>query len=662
MASRHTSFQKDSSQCSITSADAGSSVAIPLGFELGTPSPTPGQPGRLTRLVNAIRVHTRVNYWLGVKSGKVGDVAQDSFIERLNGPTVANKAPAENNAPAPSSEKSPEKKEDKNSKPKKPEKKPWIIDPSESFYFGWLCVISTAVMYNLCFAIARSCFTDLQTAFIPMWFTLDYMCDIIYIFDTVVRMKTGFLEQGLLVEDTKQLRQHYRQSAQFKFDLVSLLPTDIIYLFAGLNAAFCRLNRVLRISRVFECFDRAETRTSCPNLFRISILVLYIVVIIHWNACIYYAISNAIGFGTDRWVYPDITEYPFNTLSRKYIYCMYWSTLTLTTIGETPMPDRDIEYLFQIFDFLIGVLIFATIVGNVGSMISNMNAAKTEFQSRMDAVKQYMQFREVSNTLQKRVIKWFDYLWTNKKSTDERHILSTLPDKLRAEIAINVHLDTLKRVALFRDCEPGLLVELVLRLSPQVFSPGDYICRKGDVGKEMYIVKEGKLAVVADDGVTQFCVLGDGAYFGEISILNISGNKTGNRRTANVRSIGYSDLFCLSKDDLLQVLDDYPDAKNVLEEKGRQMLMKDGLVDKPNDEDEEGLSKADMMSKCNKLEKSITKLQTQFSRLMAEHISSQTNLKLRIHSLETKVKETSSEEIELEHNTSQKKVKFQKNS
>lgn len=50
----------------------------------------------------------------------------------------------------------------------------------------------------------------------------------------------------------------------------------------------------------------------------------------------------------------------------------------------------------------------------------------------------------------------------------------------KAEIAINVHLDTLKRVEIFQNTEAGFLCELVLRLRPVVFSPGDFICRKGN--------------------------------------------------------------------------------------------------------------------------------------------------------------------------------------
>lgn len=42
-------------------------------------------------------------------------------------------------------------------------------------------------------------------------------------------------------------------------------------------------------------------------------------------------------------------------------------------------------------------------------------------------------------------------------------------------------------------------------------------------------------------------------------------NKTGNRRTASVRSVGYSDLFVLSKNDMWDVLKEYPAARVRLE-------------------------------------------------------------------------------------------------
>lgn len=424
------------------------------------------------------------------------------------------------------------------------------------------------------------------------------------------------------------------KTRQFRLDIISLIPTDIVFIKIGVHNPEWRFNRLFRLSRLFEFFDRTETRTNFPNIFRIANLVLYIIIIIHWNACLYFAISKVLGFGTDTWVYPDTKKPEYARLARQYIYCFYWSTLTLTTIGETPPPVRDVEYFFVVADFLTGVLIFATIVGNVGAMISNMNAARVEFQAKIDSIKQYMQFRKVTKDLEIRVVKWFDYLWTEQKTCDEKQVLKNLPDKLKAEIAINVHLETLSKVRIFQDCEAGLLVELVLKLQPQVFSPGDYICKKGDIGREMYIIKEGKLAVVADDGVTQFVVLSDGAYFGEISILGIKGSKAGNRRTANIRSVGYSDLFALSKDDLMEALIEYPDAKNALEDKGRSILLKDNLID-------ESLVAAtdakDLEDKVNKIEASIEIMSAKFRKLSQHYESSQRKLKQRLSNMSNEV-------------------------
>ena len=55
--------------------------------------------------------------------------------------------------------------------------------------------------------------------------------------------------------------------------------------------------------------------------------------------------------------------------------------------GETPHPEQDFEYVFVVLDFLVGVLIFATIVGNVGSMITNMNHERSIFTQKLDGVK-----------------------------------------------------------------------------------------------------------------------------------------------------------------------------------------------------------------------------------------------------------------------------------
>lgn len=137
--------------------------------------------------------------------------------------------------------------------------------------------------------------------------------------------------------------------------------------------------------RMLEFFQRTETRTNYPNALRISNLVMYIVIIIHWNACLYFSFSKAVGrfaslnpdsgcfhlwslkasnsstcpipsgFGSDRFVYPDPSDPEFGRLVRKYAYSMYWSTLTLTTIGETPPPVENSEYFFVVTDFLVGV-------------------------------------------------------------------------------------------------------------------------------------------------------------------------------------------------------------------------------------------------------------------------------------------------------------------
>nr|XP_026484940.1 cyclic nucleotide-gated cation channel alpha-3-like [Vanessa tameamea] len=435
----------------------------------------------------------------------------------------------------------------------------FVFDPAGRLCYYWSMVVSLAFLYNLWVIVYRFAFQEINGETLIVWFCLDYFSDFLYLADILFHFRTGYLEDGVLQTDAAKLRAHYMNSTTFYIDCLCLLPLDFLYLSIGFNSIL-RSFRLVKIYRFWAFMDRTERHTNYPNLFRSTSLIHYLLVIFHWNGCLYHIIYKNNGFGSKNWVYHD-TETA--DVVKQYLQSYYWCTLALTTIGDLPRPRSKGEYVFVIAQLLFGLLLFATVLGHVANIVTSVSTARKEFQAKLDGVKTYMRMRRVPNHLQVKVIKWFDYLWLTQKCSDEEKAVSCLPDKLKAEIAINVHLDTLKRVEIFQNTEAGFLCELVLRLRPVLFSPGDYICRKGEVGKEMYIVNRGKLQVVGDNGKTVLATLKAGSYFGEISILNMG--TAGNRRTASVRSVGYSDLFVLSKKDMWDVLKEYPAARVRLE-------------------------------------------------------------------------------------------------
>ncbi len=113
----------------------------------------------------------------------------------------------------------------------------------------------------------------------------------------------GYLEQGLMVTEISKLFFHYTKSWQFKVDLLSVFPTDFLYIFWPFHPLI-RVNRILHCYRIFDFSDRTETRTNFPNAFRVLKLMGTIFVMFHWNACFYYSLSRTFGIGgNDGWVF-----------------------------------------------------------------------------------------------------------------------------------------------------------------------------------------------------------------------------------------------------------------------------------------------------------------------------------------------------------------------
>ncbi|XP_064559344.1 cyclic nucleotide-gated cation channel alpha-4 [Zonotrichia leucophrys gambelii] len=508
----------------------------------------------------------------------------------------------------------------------------WTLDPAGDWHYRWISLMVLPILYNWVVLILRCCFPEVQEAHAGLWQALDGLSDVLYLLDIAVHLHTGFLEDGILVRDARRTRRRYLGSWSFPWDVVAVLPTELLCLLPGVprvpGVPAARANRCLRVPRLFEAFDRCETRTGWPNAFRMAKLMLYLLLGIHWHACLYFALSARLGLGADPWVCPSSPR-----LLRRYLHSFYISTLVLAMVGDTPPAQREEELLFLTAGFLLAVLGFATITGSISTVIVNLSSAGSALYPAAGPVRRYLRARGAGGRLAARVARWHQHLRAQRKPPAEWRVLRHLPRGLRAEVAASVHLAALRRVGLFRGWERGVLRQLVLRLRPQVFGPGEFVCRRGDVGREMYFIREGRLAVLAADGVTQLAVLGAGLYFGEISLINIKGNMAGNRRTANILSIGYSDLFCLGKEDLAEVLAEFPSARAAMEAKGRELLLRMGQLD-TGAEAAALAAEAEAERRLRGLEAALEGLQTRAARLLAQLEASALRMALRVRRLE----------------------------
>ncbi|XP_063243009.1 cyclic nucleotide-gated cation channel beta-1-like [Bacillus rossius redtenbacheri] len=436
-----------------------------------------------------------------------------------------------------------------------------------TLYVSWLFVVTLCFVYN-CWVIPLRCTFSQNTG---AWLALDCSADLVYLLDlTLVKPKMSFLDDGFWVKDPVLTKRNYLRNTQFKMDAISLLPLDIICAVVGSQQILFRLPRVLKVHTFWECYNRLDSMLPSPYMVRMVRTLIYMLYLIHLNACAYYAFSVWQGLGANGWV--------FSGSGSPYIRCFYFATKTATSIGKNPKPETEEESLFMTCSWLMGVFVFAILIGQMRDIVVTATQSQTEYRKLVDETVEYMRRLSLPKELQERVKLWFHFTWEQQHALDERRIIDTLPRKLKTDIALQVHMHTLSKVQLFHDCDEALLRELVLKLRPIIFLPGDYICHKGEVGKEMYIVKSGVVEVLHGAASCEvLATLSEGSVFGEISLLALCG---GNRRTADVRSRGFSILFVLSKADLNDSIVHYPEAQQILKKKARSLMKQNALREK----------------------------------------------------------------------------------
>nr|XP_046249987.1 cyclic nucleotide-gated cation channel beta-1-like [Scatophagus argus] len=451
---------------------------------------------------------------------------------------------------------------------------PASIDPfTNLMYVLWMLLVSLAWNWNAWFIPVRWAFPYQTPDNIYYWLLTDYLCDLIYILDiTIFQPRLQFIRGGDVVSDKKDMRRNYMKTKRFKFDVASLVPLELFYFKTGINPLL-RLPRLLKINSFFEFNERLEAILTKAYIYRVIRTTTYLLYCLHCNACLYYWGSAFNGLGSTKWVYDGE--------GNSYIRCYYFAVKSLITIGGLPDPTTLFEIVFQLINYFVGVFAFSIMIGQMRDVVGAATAGQTYYRTCVDNTIKYMSSYRIPKDVQNRVKTWYNYTWQSQGMLDEQELLTQLPDKMRLDIAIDVNYSIVSKVPLFQGCDRQMIFDMLKSLRSVVYLPGDYVCKKGEVGREMYIIKAGEVQVVGGpDGKTVFVTLRAGSVFGEISLLAVGG---GNRRTANVIAHGFANLFILDKKDLNEILVHYPESKKLLRKKARKMLTK-GKKPEPKEE------------------------------------------------------------------------------
>ncbi|KAM4537632.1 voltage-gated inwardly rectifying potassium channel KCNH7-like isoform 3-T3 [Fundulus diaphanus] len=397
---------------------------------------------------------------------------------------------------------------------------------------------------------------------------VDLIVDIMFIVDILINFRTTYVNSNEeVVSHPAKIAIHYFKG-WFLIDMVAAIPFDLLIFGSGSDETttligLLKTARLLRLVRVARKLDRYSEYGAAVLMLLMCIFAL----IAHWLACIWYAIGNVekpylehkIGWLDNlgvsigkKYNYSDPSSGP--SIKDKYVTALYFTFSSLTSVGfGNVSPNTNSEKIFSICVMLIGSLMYASIFGNVSAIIQRLYSSTARYHLQMLRVKEFIRFHQIPNPLRQRLEEYFQHAWTYTNGIDMNMVLKGFPECLQADICLHLNKSLLQGCKAFHGATKGCLRALAMRFKTTHAPPGDTLVHSGDVLTALYFVSRGSIEILKDDIVV--AILGKNDIFGEMIHLFAKPGKS----CADVRALSYCDLHTIQREEILEVLDMYPE-------------------------------------------------------------------------------------------------------
>ncbi|XP_050975687.1 potassium voltage-gated channel subfamily H member 7-like [Labeo rohita] len=398
---------------------------------------------------------------------------------------------------------------------------------------------------------------------------VDLMVDIMFIIDILINFRTTYVNLNEeVVSHPGKIAIHYFKG-WFLIDMVAAIPFDLLIFGSGSDdtttlIGLLKTARLLRLVRVARKLDRYSEYGAAVLMLLMCIFAL----IAHWLACIWYAIGNVEKPYLEHKIgWLDNLEVSLGkrcnssehcsgpSIKDKYVTALYFTFSSLTSVGfGNVSPNTNSEKIFSICVMLIGSLMYASIFGNVSAIIQRLYSGTARYHMQMLRVKEFIRFHQIPNPLRQRLEEYFQHSWTYTNGIDmNMEVLKGFPECLQADICLHLNRSLLEGCKAFRGATQGCLRALAIRFKTTHAPPGDTLVHCGDVLTALYFLSRGSIEILKDDIVV--AILGKNDIFGEMIHLYAKPGKS----NADVRALSYCDLHTIQREELLEVLDMYPE-------------------------------------------------------------------------------------------------------
>jgi len=462
------------------------------------------------------------------------------------------------------------------------------INPHNQRYRVWILALTAFAVYNLVFVPLRVAFEQDDQSTIP-FFVVDMLQDILFVIDIFLSFRKGFFTYGVLVTTPSRIFKNYIYS-WFIVDMAAALPYDLIQVAIGRFDAAVRLPKLLRITYILRSqasMSRHTERTPGVDKggqsARVLKLIFQIVVLNHIIACCKYGIQR---LDSGAWSDADVYAEEPDSIVHQYVVSLFWTMSIVTGLGSTKVAETYAENGFTLVIMLLGVFIFAYVIGEVGALVDTVNMNRKAFQQRLHYVTRFAHDHGVPEELKQKIVKFFSYLWSVNEGYDRKKVLSHLPIAMQMDVNMFLCRSTFEATPLFKGTEKGFIPALLNHVSLMVCVPNQWIIHKSaHVGDRVYFIVEGECQVLIGDSLKQQVIktLVSGENFGEYTALGIS-----TKRSASIRSSTYCTLLVLEKKDLLNTMKKFPESGKIVRERSELQWAVNNMQ---NREDKTGLLK-----------------------------------------------------------------------